>query len=411
MVYVAHHGNHRRTFHQVFFAVRFLLLDLFRKLCGDEFHLVAEFFGHQNQGFGIQTLVDGYHHAQGHAGADHLHHRGVVHEGGQVVHRHELRHFQDFVLCGGGFHLLLGTKGGNLALLLAVLGAEIVARALVHLGVGFLYLLLDLLLHFFLLGLGHGGLEALALLAALGRLCSRGIGLLLVGLLGGLVGLHLGHVHFLGAAALDAFALFGAFGIELGQVNLAHHLEGSVAGLGGRRFRRGLGGRFFCLGFRFGLYYRLGFFCGLRLRFGFRFRLGLYNGFRFGFGNGLRLRLRFGFGNGFRFRFRNGLRFRFHHGLAGQVVALDHGYALRLELVLFVVLFPGSLVQDFGELDIHFFRGFLQFQVLAELFVQFRQVFVRDLQVRIGVFDAGAFGIEELHQGVQPDVKLFNQFR
>ena len=225
VVYMAHHGDHRRTFHQVFFPVGLLLLDFLGKLCGHEFHRVAEFLGHQDQGLRIQALVDGYHHAQGHAGADHLHHRGVVHQGGQVVYGDKLGDLEHLVLCRCGFHLFLAADGGDFALLLAVFGAEVVLGAFVHPGVGLFHLLLDFLLQLFLFGLGHGRFEAVAFLAAF----AAGVGLffLVVVLLGGFLCLNLGDVHFLGAATLDAFAFLALFGIELGQVNLSYDLERS----------------------------------------------------------------------------------------------------------------------------------------------------------------------------------------
>ena len=411
MVHMTHHGDYRRAFHQVFLLVGLLLLHFFGEFCRDEFHLVAEFFGHKDQGFCIQALVDGHHHAQGHAGANHLHHRGVVHQGGQVVHGHKLGYLQDLVLCSGGFHFFLRTDGGNFAFLLAVLGAKIVL-ALVHAGVGFLHLLLDFLLQFFLLGLRHSRFKALALL---GRLCF----FVVLFLLGGFFCLYLGNVYLLGAAALDALTFFGALGVELGQVNLAQHLEGCRAFLGCRGFRGGRGGFRLCFGLRFcdrfgfglRLHNGVGFCYRFGLRFRFRFRFRFYHGFGFRFHNWLRLYNRLGF----RFHYR--FRLRLCHGLglcnngAGQVVVLDNGYPFGLKLVFFVVLFPRCLVQDFGELDVHLLGLFLELQVFSELLVQFRHVFVGNLQVGIGVFNAGAFGVEEIHQGVQPDVELFDKFR
>ncbi len=289
-----------------------------------------------------------------------------------------------------------------------MLGSEIVL-ALVHAGVGFFHLLLDFLLHLFLLGFRHGRLEALALLAGLGGF------LVVVLFLGRFLSLNLGNIYLLGTAALDAFALFGAFGVKLGQVNLAHHLEGGCAFLGCRGFRWGRGG--FRLCFRFRLCYRLRLRLCYRLRLGFcyRFRLRLCYRFRFRLCHWFRLRFchRFRLGLHYRLRFRFGLchGFRFRHNGAGQVVVLDDGHPLGLELVFFLVLFLGSLVQNFGKLYVHLLRLFLQLQVFSELLVQFRQVFVGNLQVWIGILDSGPLGVKELHQGVQTDIELFNEFR
>ncbi len=51
VVHMAHHGDNGRAFHQVFLLVGLLLLHFLGEFGGDEFHFVAEFFGHQHQGF------------------------------------------------------------------------------------------------------------------------------------------------------------------------------------------------------------------------------------------------------------------------------------------------------------------------------------------------------------------------
>jgi hypothetical protein len=168
----------------------------------------------------------------------------------------------------------------------------------------------------------------------------------------------------------------------------------------GRFFHGGFG---FLDGLRFGLDYGFGFLDRFRLLDGLRF--GLDYGFGFRLGHGLDYGFRFGFLDGLRFGSRHGF------GVAGEVVALDHGNALGLKLVLFLLLFLAGLVQDFGEFHVHLFGRLFQFQVFAELFVQVRQELVRDFEIRIGVLDAGTLGIEEFHEGVQPDIELFDKFR
>ena len=350
MVHMAHDGDDRRPAHEVFLTVRFLLLDLVGQLRGHEFHLVTEFLGHQDQGFGIEALVDGYHHTQAHAGADYLDDRGIVHQGGQVVDRHEFRYFQNLLFGQFFGQFLLGTVGGGFAFLLAVLGAEVALLIIIHPGVGLLDLLLDFLLHGFLLLLGHGRFEAVAVafatLAFLAFLLGGnvlGTGFLPVFLAGLVVGFDLVHIHLL-ASLGDALAFFGFLFVELGKVDLAQNLESGCIFL---LCRRGRGGGFLLGGgnLRFGFGHGFGLGHGLRFHDRFRLRLrdglgfGLDDGFRFGFLHRLRLHDRLGFGLVDGLRFHDGFRLRFLHRLrlhggTGQVVALDHGDALRLVLVL-----------------------------------------------------------------------------
>ena len=108
-----------------------------------------------------------------------------------------------------------------------MLRAEVVLR-FVHPGVGLLDLLLDLLLHLLLLGLGERRLgeavvSALAALAGSGRFLF--LAALAVVLLRVLFSLDLGDVHFLGTAALDPFTFLALLRVELGKVDLADDLE------------------------------------------------------------------------------------------------------------------------------------------------------------------------------------------
>ncbi len=415
VVDVTHHRDDWWTGQQILGTVDlFVAVDLLGDLGGHEFDLVAEFLGHEHEGLRVEALVDGYHQAQAHAGADDLHHRGVVHQGGQVVDGHELGDFQHLVLGQCLLHLFLRTLGGSFALLLAVLGAEVVFLALVHLGVGLLDLLLDLLLELLLLGLGERRLETVAItLAALaGRLLLGLLTLLLLGVLLD-VGAGLGHVHLLRPLA-DALALLG-LAVKLAQVDLAHHLEGVAVRLGCRRGS-------FLDRLRLGL--RLD--NGLR---GFHHRLrfrGLHNGLRLGFRFGLRFRL----GGRFRLRFRLRLGFGLRLGLGGRHgllrLLLDHGLLL-LGIILLGVdeggglddgllfgllllgLFAGraaaALLQDLGDLDLHLVGGLLHLQVLAELLGDGGQVLVGDLGVGVRIH-LDTLIVKELHQVVEADVEL-----
>ena len=105
--------------------------------------------------------------------------------------------------------------------------------------------------------------------------------------------------------------------------------------------------------------------------------------------------------------------FRFCHGLRtlGKVVALDDGDPFRLKVVLFLRALLGGLVQNLRELYVNLLRGFLELKVLAELFVKFRKILIRNLHVGIGILNAGSLGIKEVHQGVKPDIELLDKFR
>ena len=116
-----------------------------------------------------------------------------------------------------------------------MLCAEVVLR-LVHLGVSLLDLLLDLLLHFLLLGFGHSGLEAVRTLLLALSLSLVALTLillfLLVILLAGVVlriGADLIDIHFLGA--FNTLSLLGFLRLELGKVYLSDNLDpGSAFG-------------------------------------------------------------------------------------------------------------------------------------------------------------------------------------
>ena len=397
VVDVTHDGNDRRTGDEVFLLVCLLSgLDLVCQFSTHEFNFVAELFSYQHEGFGVETLVDGHHQAKAHARSDNVVHRGVVHEGGEVVHRYELGDLQHFAFGGCLLALFLAALGGKLAFLLTVLRAEVVLLALVHLGVGLFDLLLDLFLHLFQLGLGHGGLEAVALATLAAGLLGCGLVVFLGAALDVRTGLR--HIHLLGALG-DALALLGRFLVELGQVYLAHHLK-TIIGLG-RRGRFGLDG----FGFRFG--------GGLGFRFGFDNRLRL--GCRCGFDNRFRFRLRFGyrfgFGNGLRFRLglRNRLRFRLRlRLLAGKGVGANDHTLLFLLLYHILLLLPGIL-QDIRHLDGPLISLLRSFQVCPELLLDSGHVLVGDLCIRV-LLNVRALGLEKVNDVLQSDVELPHYF-
>ena len=228
VVDMTHYRDDRRTGYEIFLAVC-LLLKFLGNLSGDEFHLVAELLGNQHESLGIETLVDGHHETKTHTSSDDLDYRSVVHQGGKVVDRYELGHFEDLVLRSLLHHLVLGPECGSLSLLLAVLGSEVVLLVFIHLGIGLLDLLLDLLLHLLLLGLGQSRTEsgivfpstvtAVLLSPALivVVVLARGSGAVVGGVLAGL-----GKVYLLLA---DALVLLGRFAVKLAEVNLSYNLQ------------------------------------------------------------------------------------------------------------------------------------------------------------------------------------------
>ena len=81
MVDVTHDGHDWRTRYEVFSAVLFDFNGLLY-FCRNEVYTIAEFFGDDADGFLVQALVDGHHHAQGHAsGNDFI--DGDIHHGRQ----------------------------------------------------------------------------------------------------------------------------------------------------------------------------------------------------------------------------------------------------------------------------------------------------------------------------------------
>ena len=115
-----------------------------------------------------------------------------------------------------------------------MLSSEITLLVLIHAGISLLDLLLDLLLHLFLLSLSHRlelvtptvAAVLLVLLACTLLLCSGMILILLV-LLRSIVGrLHLGDIHLLAALLADSLSLLlFLLLVELRKVDLVHNLR------------------------------------------------------------------------------------------------------------------------------------------------------------------------------------------
>ena len=233
----------------------------------------------------------------------------------------------------------------------------------------------------------------------------------------------LGHIDLL-ATALDALALaFALLGGELAEVNFAENLQASgVIGccLDRRNDRGRLRGDFGGRGLRLGFRLRLGFGRSFGLRTDFCNRFGNRLGFRLGFrldfddrdGLGLRFRRRFthGLGDRFRCRFRLGLRFGLGTDeVVGETGVLDNGFALRLELILLVLLLAGVALDDFLHLDVALFRFLLGLEVVTEFLFDGREVFVRNLGVRVQLH-AGALLVEKVDESLKTDVELSGKF-
>ena len=202
MVDVTHHGHNRGTRHQVFFGIH-LLYDGLRHLGTDVFGLIAEFLGHQVDGLGIQTLVDGDHDADTHTRGDDLRHRDVHHVG-QFVGGHKLRQLQYLAFFLFQFLLFQLAVLDILTFLLAVLGGLVLALV-GEAGQRFLHLLGHIFIAHFLLH--HRFLETVFGMLAT-ALCDNGSGLLAAFLLTGRTRHGLRSVAHVDALLADAVAFF-----------------------------------------------------------------------------------------------------------------------------------------------------------------------------------------------------------
>ena len=172
VVHVAHHRNHRRSWHEILLCVGIFRFNGLRKIGGHELHFISELLCHKHESLGIQPLVDGHHKSQAHTSSNHLGHRGIVHKGGKVVHSHELSDLEHLLVHLHLLHLLLHPVCDGLSLLPSPLGSETaLLLVLVHPGVGLLDLLLDFLLHLLSFSLGHSRTELLLVAVASALSC------------------------------------------------------------------------------------------------------------------------------------------------------------------------------------------------------------------------------------------------
>ncbi len=124
VVYVSHHRHNRCAAHQVVLVILLLgdgVLYLGAHIFGGEAKLV----GHDVDGLGIESLVDTYHDADSHAGADDLVDPDIHHRG-QLGNSHELGQFEHFALCCLSSQLFAHALLHGLALLLTIFGAFLV---------------------------------------------------------------------------------------------------------------------------------------------------------------------------------------------------------------------------------------------------------------------------------------------
>ena len=119
VVDVPHHRNDRRPRNGVF--VRFVLrVDCFLNLNRNELDFETELFGHHDQRFGVEALVDRNHQPQVHAGRDDVGYADV-HHGRQFADRYEFGHLQYAFFFFLAFQLFVHTGRYRFPLVAAVL--------------------------------------------------------------------------------------------------------------------------------------------------------------------------------------------------------------------------------------------------------------------------------------------------
>ena len=118
MVYVTHYRYDRSAMFQILFGIFFL----YDSLCHFRTYIFcfeAEFFRHQIDCLGIQTLVNGNHHTDAHTSSDDLRNRNV-HHACQLVGCHEFRQLQYFAFRHFLVFQLLHTVGHHVTFFLTV---------------------------------------------------------------------------------------------------------------------------------------------------------------------------------------------------------------------------------------------------------------------------------------------------
>jgi len=336
-----------------------------------------------------------------------------------------------------------------------VLCSEVLLLALVHSCICLLDLLLDLLLHLFLLGLSHRLelvasavaavlLAVLALLLVIRTLLLLAVVLLLalaaliLVLLDLVVSLDLGHVHLLASVLADSLSLLlFLLLVELREVDLVDYLRSC------KTFYLDLHFTWLRLLFRLDLFHLL--LCDLHIFCRSLLHFRLCRLYRWGRG-GLRLcnRLRCWFlllcsrlllvelrevnlvhyleaafllywSWFFLYRLRlylchslffNRLNLR---SLCVERIALDHNLSFRHILFFTARLLLRSHLNDFLELDRNLLRVLLKFKVFTELRLDSRQIFVRYLCVRIHLY-VGSLLVEEINESCKSDAELLCKF-
>ena len=170
VVHVAHDGHDRWARHPIL-GVVLLFLNGFRHLGADVFRLEAELLGYDVDRLRVESLIDGDHHTDAHAGGDDLG-DGDVHHVGQVVGGDELRELQDPAFAFFGAQQFLLAEGHSVTFLAAILGAFVLGSLAGQTG----QCLLHLTLHIALVHLRmHGAFGALVIVRSLVvvRPCTR----------------------------------------------------------------------------------------------------------------------------------------------------------------------------------------------------------------------------------------------
>ena len=180
---------------------RVVLLDLDRFLdfCTDKVNTVTELLGDDANGFLVQSLVDGDHHAQRHASRNHFV-DGNVHQRCEFGSCHKLGQLECVICLHFGQFLPFGTFRAGIPLGPACLGAGLGFLALAQTSEGILDFFLDVLV---------------------GDLFSRGASYGASSFFSGLFSSGF-HIDFRDALALSFLASCGGFLLDW-KVNLADH--------------------------------------------------------------------------------------------------------------------------------------------------------------------------------------------
>ena len=209
MIDVAHDRDDRGARHEIVLVVG-LLADSLLHLGADILRGESELVGHEVDGLGVETLVDGDHDAHRHECGDDFRHRHIHHRG-QFRYGHKLRQFQRLALLALGACLLVELLLGSVALLLAVFGTLLVLGLRGEACQG----LLDLACYGLVIDLQRFVAASAVLLLALSATVGLALLLLLALLLALLGGLLVGSGIDIDALLVDAYALLLALSVFL----------------------------------------------------------------------------------------------------------------------------------------------------------------------------------------------------